>query len=152
VPDLLKKRCGFRGCPKTTRQRYCDEHAALAARMYDRNRGSTSQRGYDSTWERVAERRRHLDCGLCQTCLNEGLVTASQIVDHIIPLHVRPDWRLEINNTQVLCHPCHTRKTSDDVRRYGGRTRTNLSSAQLENRRAAMRLTSAPREHEPHDC
>jgi len=51
MPDLLKKRCGFRGCPKTTRQRYCEEHAALATRMYDRSRGSTTQRGYDSAWE-----------------------------------------------------------------------------------------------------
>jgi 5-methylcytosine-specific restriction enzyme A len=152
VPDLLKKRCGFRGCSNTTRKRYCDEHAALATRMYDRNRGSTTERGYDSAWERVAEHRRHLDCGLCQACLAEGLVTASPIVDHIIPLHVRPDWRLEIGNTQVLCHPCHTRKTSEDTKRYGGRTRTNLTREQMENRRAAMQLTSAPRDHEPHDC
>jgi 5-methylcytosine-specific restriction enzyme A len=152
MPDLLKKRCGFRGCPRTTRQRYCEEHAPLARRFYDRQRGSSVDRGYDSAWERIAEQRRHLDCYLCQACIAEGLVTASSIVDHIIPLHVRPDWRLEINNTQVLCHPCHTRKSSDDVRRYGGRTRTNLTREQLENRQAAMRLTSAPRDHEPHDC
>ena len=103
MPDLLKKRCGVRGCPNTTRNRYCDEHAPLARRFYDRKRGSAAERGYDSDWERVAEERRRLDCGLCQPCLDEGLVIASPIVDHIIPLHVRPDWRLEIGNTQVLC-------------------------------------------------
>ena len=151
MPDLLKKRCGYRGCPNTTRKRYCDQHAALATRMYDRNRGSTTERGYDSDWERVAEHRRQLDCGLCQACLTEGLVTASSIVDHIIPLHVRADWRLEIGNTQVLCFDCHTVKTSEDMQRYGGRTRTNLSREQLENRLAAQRMTSAPRDNETHD-
>jgi 5-methylcytosine-specific restriction enzyme A len=151
MPDLLKKRCGFRGCPKTTRDRYCDKHAPLARRFYDRRRGSSTERGYDSDWERVAEQRRMLDCCLCQACLAEGLVNASQIVDHIIPIHVRPDWRLEIGNTQVICHPCHTRKSSDDARRYGGRTRTNLTHEQMENRQAAMQLTSAPRDEEPRD-
>jgi hypothetical protein len=43
VPDPLKKRCGFRGCYKTTRE---------------------------------------LGCGLCQSCLAEGLGVASQFVDH----------------------------------------------------------------------
>jgi 5-methylcytosine-specific restriction enzyme A len=152
VPSALTKRCGFRGCPRTTRQRYCDEHAPLARRFYDRQRGSSVDRGYDSDWERVAEQRRHLDCYLCQACLAEGLVTASSIVDHIIPIHVRPDWRLEIGNTQVICHPCHTRKTSDDTKRYGGRTRTNLTREQMENRCAALRLTCAPRDDERDDC
>ena len=152
MPDLLKKRCGFRGCPNTTRQRYCDEHAALATRMYDRNRGSTTERGYDSDWERVAEHRRQLDCGLCQACINVGLVIASPIVDHIIPLHVRPDWRLEINNTQVLCHPHHTRKTSEDTKRYGGRMRTQLTPEQTWNRSEAQQMQRPPREGEAGNC
>ena len=103
MPGLLKKRCGYRGCPRTTLGRYCEEHLPLARRFYDERRGSTKERGYDSDWERVAEHRRQLDCGLCRACLAEGLVIASPIVDHIVPIHVRPDWRLEIGNTQVLC-------------------------------------------------
>jgi 5-methylcytosine-specific restriction protein A len=152
MPDLLKKRCGVRGCPNTTRHRYCDEHAPLARRFYDRRRGSSTQRGYDSDWERVAEHRRQLDGGLCQACLEDDLVTASQIVDHIIPLHVRPDWRLEIGNTQVLCHPCHTRKSSDDLKRYGGRARTQLTPEQRRNRIAAMHMQHPPRDGEAGNC
>src|SRR5688572_9230932 len=114
MPLAIPKRCGFRGCPKTTRQRYCDEHLPLARQFYDRRRGSSTERGYDSDWERVAEQRRQLDAYVCQRCLLEGLVRASSIVDHIIPIHVRPDWRLELGNTQVLCFDCHTVKTSED--------------------------------------
>jgi len=152
MPDLLKKRCGFRGCPNTTRARYCDEHVPLARKFYDRQRGTTAERGYDSDWERVAEHRRQLDCGLCQACLEDGLVTASPIVDHIIPLHVRPDWRLEIGNTQVLCHPCHTHKSSDDLRRYGGRARKQLTPEQTGNRSEALLMHRPPREGEAGNC
>jgi 5-methylcytosine-specific restriction protein A len=112
MPSALKKRCGFRGCPNLTRGRYCDEHLPLARRFYDQRRGSTKDRGYDGDWKRVAEHRRELDGCLCQMCLDEGIVRASNLVDHIIPIHVRPDWRLEIGNTQVLCFDCHTRKTA----------------------------------------
>jgi len=145
VPSALKKRCGFRGCPSTTRGRYCDEHAPLTRQFYDRRRGSTNERGYDADWKRVAEQRRNLDCGLCQMCLAEGLVRASPLVDHIIPIHVRPDWRLEIGNTQVLCFDCHTIKTSDDMQRYGGRANKNLRPEQIKNRAIAMVLTQTPR-------
>ena len=148
MPLAIPKRCGFRGCPKTTRGRYCDEHAPLARQFYDRRRGSSTERGYDSDWERVAEQRRSLDCGLCQRCLERDLVVASQIVDHIIPIHVRPGWRLEIGNTQVLCFDCHTVKTSEDTRRYGGRTRTNLTPEQMRNRSEALQLVRAPRDNE----
>jgi 5-methylcytosine-specific restriction enzyme A len=62
----LKKRCGFRGCPRTTRRRYCDEHLPLARQYYDRKRGTTKERGYDADWKRIAELRRELDAYLCR--------------------------------------------------------------------------------------
>jgi 5-methylcytosine-specific restriction enzyme A len=151
MPLAIPKRCGFRGCPNTTRQRYCEEHLPLARQFYDRRRGSSAERGYDSDWERVAEQRRELDCGLCQRCLEHGLVLASQIVDHIIPIHVRPDWRLEIGNTQVLCFDCHTVKTSEDTRRYGGRSQRALTLEQTRNRSDAMQRTHTPRDNEVRD-
>jgi len=149
VPSALKKRCGYRGCPNLTRERYCEEHLPFARQVCDRRRGSTKERGYDADWKRIAECRRQLDCGLCQMCLLEGLVRASQLVDHIIPIHVRPDWRLEIGNTQVLCFDCHTIKTSDDMQRYGGRANKNLRPEQIKNRAIGMMLTETPRHDEP---
>ena len=151
MPNLLKKRCAFRGCPRTTRHRFCDEHLPLARKVWDRQRGSTTERGYDGAWKRVAEERRTLDCGLCQECLKKELVRPSQLVDHIVPIHVRPDWRLEIGNTQVLCYDCHSMKTSEDMQRYGGRVRKNLTSEQYLNRLAAQKLTSATRDEEMYE-
>ena len=145
MPMQLKKRCAVRGCPRTTRNRYCDEHLPLARKLYDRNRGTTKQRGYDEAWKRIAKQRRALDCYLCQDCHKHGLVVPSPVVDHILPIHVRPDWRLEIDNTQVLCRDCHTRKTSKDMHKYGGPSNRNLTPEQQQNRRAAERIERPPR-------
>jgi 5-methylcytosine-specific restriction endonuclease McrA len=73
------------------------------------------------------------------------LLTPSLIVDHILPIYVRPDWRLEIGNTQVLCDPCHKRKTSDDIEKYGRRIGTPTPQ-QLANRQRANELEQPPRD------
>lgn len=145
MPKRLLTRCAFRGCPRKTRERYCSEHAPQAAKLYDRRRGRADERGYDYAWQRIAKERRRLDACLCQRCLPER-VTVSQLVDHIVPIHVRPDWRLEIGNTQVLCYDCHSVKTSEDMRRYGGRARKQLTPQQIAGREAAGLLGRPPRD------
>jgi 5-methylcytosine-specific restriction endonuclease McrA len=100
---------------------------------------------YDAAWQRVARLRRHADCYLCQICLAEEALTASSDVDHIIPIHVRPDWRLEFDNTQVICRSHHRRKSIADARRYGSSTARVLTPAQQQARRAAQQLMHAPR-------
>ena len=69
------------------------------------HRGTPAQRGYDRDWKRVARERREADSWLCQPCLSDGRITASNEVDHIIPIHVRPDWHWSLG----------TRKSSVDV-------------------------------------
>jgi 5-methylcytosine-specific restriction protein A len=147
MPSRLKKRCGFRGCRNTTTERYCPEHLPLARRAVDARRGSTQERGYDADWRRLAEVRRSLDCGLCQHCLALGRLVPSNIVDHILPVHVRPDWRLEIGNTQVLCRVCHTHKTSADNVKYGGPS-CNPTAKQCQNRKMAMDISTPLRNEE----
>lgn len=113
--------------------------SAVAAR-----RGSPRQLGYDTAWERIAKQRRDNDFGLCQECLLDGWLTVSQDVDHIIPLHVRPDWRLEFDNTQVLCRTHHRCKTEADSKRYGSSTATELTIAQQNARLEAQQLEQPP--------
>jgi 5-methylcytosine-specific restriction endonuclease McrA len=54
---------------------------------------------------------------LCRHCLREGRVTASVLVDHIIPLSQRPDLRLDRTNLQALCSRCHSLKTQADLKK-----------------------------------
>lgn len=76
----------------------------------DRYRGSSRDRGYDRDWEKV--RAEHIaEHPLCVWCENKGLTVAVEIVDHIIPITVRPDLRLEGSNLQSLCRSCHGIKT-----------------------------------------
>ncbi len=83
---------------------------AQAARLYDRDRGSASSRGYDRTWQKF---RRFIltQRPMCQDCQPEGYVTAACEVHHVIKLTDRPDLRLDPDNVLALCTPCHSRRT-----------------------------------------
>jgi 5-methylcytosine-specific restriction endonuclease McrA len=148
MPLRLKTRCRYPGCPRAVRGALCDEHRGTYAQRTDARRGTPAQRGYDATWAAVANVRRQRDAYLCQECLKHNRLTPSKTVDHIIPVHVRPDWRLVLANTQVICAPCHHHKTTEDTRRYGSSTQRQLTLAQQEQRRQAQQLTTAPREDE----
>lgn len=75
----------------------------------DRQRGTTTERGYDAVWERV--RADHLRREpLCRECRPTRSVPATQ-VDHIVTIRLRPDLRLVDSNLQSLCATHHSRKT-----------------------------------------
>ncbi len=130
--------------PKRLKRR-SDSKRRVGRDIYEVRRGSSSAQGYDADWERIAKRRRQLDHYLCQECLKRGLSTSATDVDHIIPLHVRLDWRLELGNTQVLCRMHHRAKTEQDNELYGSSTEANVSVIQQTRRDAARRLQEPPR-------
>jgi 5-methylcytosine-specific restriction protein A len=146
MPFKLKTRCRFPGCPELVKGHpFCDQHRKHAYRRQDERRGTPAQRGYDHDWKRVAEQRRELDAHLCQQCRQQDRFTPAKIVDHIIPLHVRPEWRLELGNTQVICITCHQRKTTRDTDLYGSSAAERLTTGQLEARAEAKRMPEPPR-------
>ena len=69
-------------------------------------RGSATERGYDSKWQRVRPGfiRSH---PLCVCCLANGVISATEVVDHVVP-H-RGDMQLfwDRRNWQGLCWRCH---------------------------------------------
>lgn len=145
MPHRLATRCCHPGCSRTALGRFCAAHLAAERPVSDQRRGTPAARGYDGDWQRVAAQRRWLDCSLCQRCLQHAPEVSAQLVDHIIPLHVRPDWRLALGNTQVLCAACHSSKTRDDTLRYGSSTARLLRPAQRQHRAEAQRLPTPPR-------
>jgi 5-methylcytosine-specific restriction enzyme A len=145
MPLRIQTRCRHPGCPRLTRERFCDQHRGTYSHTSDTRRGTAPQRGYDRAWSAVADARRQLDYGLCQPCRQEDYVTPARIVDHILPLHVRPDWRLVLGNTQVICAACHQQKTTEDNQRYGSSTQQQLTSEQMENRKRALELSEPSR-------
>lgn len=140
MPMKIPTRCRYPGCPQTTRGRYCEAHRGTDHRYSDARRGTPAERGYDRLWRDVAAARRLSDFGICQQCLRDGHHSYSDLVDHIVPIHVRPEWRLEIDNTQVLCSRCHQRKTQADNRRYGSSTARSLTADQRSARIVVQRL------------
>ena len=86
-------------------------------------RGTRQERGYDNTWNdgrggglSNAYKREH---PLCEECEKDGIAEPVHEVDHIIPVRVRPDLRLEWDNLMSLCRTHHALKTEADKRLYG---------------------------------
>lgn len=73
---------------------------------HDARRGSAHSRGYGVRWDKTSKgfRREHPLCCCCQA---NGVVTATTLVDHVIP-H-RGDMALfwDPKNWQALCDRCH---------------------------------------------
>lgn len=56
---------------------------------------------------------------LCVSCLERGLTTQADDVDHVLGLAERPDLAFEVSNLAPLCRPCHVKKEAKV--RSGGR-------------------------------
>lgn len=84
-------------------------------------RESAASRGYDRAWRRLASAvlARH---PLCARCAGLGRVRPADLVDHVEPVRARPDLRLDAENLQPLCAPCHDgpkRRAEADAARLG---------------------------------
>lgn len=53
---------------------------------------------------------------LCCMCKAEGIINASDVVDHITSITDDYDKRLDYNNLQSLCHKHHFIKTKEEIK------------------------------------
>ena len=89
------------------KERYCSEHLRERQKAVDKNRPSSSQRGYDAEWQKIRSEylAEHPQCARC----TEKAID----VHHIIPKRAggTDDW----DNLEALCHSHHS-----SVTRRGG--------------------------------
>jgi 5-methylcytosine-specific restriction protein A len=59
---------------------------------------------------------------LCVECERKDLVVVGKVVDHIRPINAGGE-RLSEDNVQTLCESCHNRKSANESRGYGVKSR-----------------------------
>lgn len=112
MPKRPPKPCNKPACREyATKGSYCDAHQPKA---WASNEGlSRHQRGYGSQWEKIRERALKRDGYLCQVCLDKGIFTQAQAVDHI---KAKTDGGTDdLDNLQSICNPCHEAKTVEEA-------------------------------------
>jgi 5-methylcytosine-specific restriction protein A len=135
MPARPKLPCRYPNCRELLdKSGYCAKHQSLVRKQSDDRRGSASERGYTSKWQKAREGylRNHPLCE-CEDCKSNSRVMASQVVDHIIPHRlkeakdsgdaVRIARAIELfwdrNNWQAMSITCHNRKTAQEDGGFG---------------------------------
>lgn len=145
MPMLPKRGCSEAGCGAFAAgsESRCEEHArkhrSASQCLYDSQRGSRVERGYDSDHQRLRVlcfQRDEWRCRACgwepdvvRDCRLAGIDAPPAAVvleelrraknarerhlhaDHILPIATHPGLRLELENLQTLCDWCHRCKT-----------------------------------------
>lgn len=127
MPSAAARPCRQPGCGALVRDGsgYCAPHlqvkqasAKEAQQQYDKDRGSSAQRGYGARWQKVRAGflRSH---PLCVSCAADGLVTAATVVDHKVPHKGDMVLFWDASNWQPLCKTCHDQKTAREDGGWG---------------------------------
>lgn len=77
-----------------------------ANRPREEQRGSSSDRGYDSTWYRLSKWHAKRE-PLCRECYFRGRKTPWELTNHVLPVRDRPDLRLDRENLSSMCKAHH---------------------------------------------
>jgi 5-methylcytosine-specific restriction enzyme A len=101
--------CLTPGCPELVRGApRCPKHAQAK----ERERGSSTSRGYDNDWRRLRDRVL-AERPLCVMCEAEGRIEPATVGDHIVPIKVDPSRRLDPSNVRPLCKAHHDQRTDE---------------------------------------
>jgi 5-methylcytosine-specific restriction enzyme A len=114
---LMKKPlrpCKEINCAVLTREGYCETHRISETekhREYNQTkRDHVVDRFYKSTvWTRLRKVALERDNYLCQVCKRDKRYTPAKIVHHLVEVKVDWERRLELDNLESVCHPCHNR-------------------------------------------
>ncbi len=117
MPYKPKRPCSHPGCPKLVEGRFCEEHAKLESKRYEKyDRDPQKAKRYGRRWKRI--RDRYIAAHpLCDECEMQGVVKAAEEVHHIKPL--AQGGTNDQENLRALCKSCHSRITAREGGRWG---------------------------------
>ena len=118
MPKKPKRPCSYPGCPELTDGRYCERHEKEITREYNRNNRDYKYLYNTARWKklRIQFLANH---PLCEECKRNGVITSSEVVDHILPHRGNKELFWDEGNLQALCKECHDRKTAKEDGRWG---------------------------------
>lgn len=120
MPTAPSRPCAQPGCPEVAapHSSRCTTHAQAVRAAVDARRGSSSERGYGTAWQRLRRwfLKRHPLC-VDPFGAHGAWPQPATDVDHIVP-RARGGTDDE-SNLQALCHECHSRKTALEDSRWG---------------------------------
>ena len=111
MPTRPKSLCRKPGCVQAiSSPGFCEKHVKSSDGWSQTNRASPSARGYDWKWRKTRGRILERDSGLCQLCLEQGLLIPASEVDHIVSR--ANGGNDDSDNLQAICRSCHKKKTN----------------------------------------
>lgn len=133
MPGKPKRPCGYFGCRALSTESYCEEHRKQIHLDYKRDRTDKEEQAFYTSgrWRKVRSLKLSAD-PLCEECKRQGRIKEASMVDHIVPIK-KGGARLDMDNLQSLCRPCHNRKTATE---HNSSVRNYKSPAMLEHPRA----------------
>lgn len=115
MPNLPGSSCRVRGClgeASRANNGYCDKHKNQGWKNYQQSKEGEKRIYQSGVWKKKRQLVINRAMGLCEACEREGRVTPGVEVDHIIPVSRGGDESL--TNLQLLCVPCHRKKTANE--------------------------------------
>ena len=111
MPTRSKSLCRKPGCVRSiSSPGFCEKHLNTSDGWSHTNRASSSARGYDWKWRKTRDSIMERDSGLCQHCLEQGLLIPAAEVDHIVSR--ANGGNDDSTNLQAICRSCHSKKTN----------------------------------------
>lgn len=107
MPNKPKRPCSYLGCPNLTDGQYCEQHATIARKQYNKyERAADINKKYGRAWKRIRDRY-VMAHPLCEMCQKTGKLVPTEEVHHKLPIsqggtHAR-------DNLMALCRSCHTK-------------------------------------------
>jgi 5-methylcytosine-specific restriction protein A len=96
-----------------------DEPRRLHRPRAPRNRGTTTERGYGSVWQRFRKAWFAQEPRLCAECARRGRIVPATVADHVRPHKGDPALFWDRENLQGLCASCHSVKTANEDGGFG---------------------------------